>query len=61
MYERSGPQKDKLVDALRREGVKVHVWGDVLKEIVDNASFKERNEIIDYVWDGIDVKPSPEE
>lgn len=61
LYERSAPQKDKLVEVLREEGVKVFVWGDVLKDIVDNASLKEREEIIDYVWSGIENKPDPEE
>jgi len=61
MYEKSGPAKDNLTEAMRSEGVKVYEWGEVLKEIIDKATPKEKEEIINYIWRGRKIRPEPEE
>lgn len=45
---------------MRAEGVKVYEWSNILKDIVEKASFKEKKEIINRIWGDLKIKPSPE-
>lgn len=61
LYERGKRQLGMMVEAMRAEGVKVYEWSAVLKEIVETATLKEREEIIDRIWGDLKAKPAPEE
>jgi len=61
LYERGKRQLDRMTEAMRAEGVKVYEWSDVLEEIVEKATPKEKEEIIDRIWGDLKVKPTPEE
>jgi len=61
LYERGKRQLDMMAKAMRARGVKVYEWSTVLRKIVEDASIKEKKEIIESVWGGLDVRPSPDE
>ena len=61
LYERGKRQLNGMAEAMRAEGVKVYEWSTVLEEIVEKATLKEKEEIINGIWGDLEVKPTPEE
>ncbi len=61
LYERGKKQLGAMAEAMRSHGVKVYEWSQVFKEILEDATLNEKGEIIESVWGGLEVRPSPEE
>lgn len=51
----------ELPKVLKKEGINVFELTEILKEILGNATKKERKNIIDTVWEGFQKKPTIEE
>lgn len=51
----------QLEKILREEGVKVFEVKETLRRILEDASVNEKSEMIEEVWEGFPVKPSPDD
>ena len=61
LYERGRQQLGMMAESMRAHGVKVYEWSTVFKEILEDGTLKEKGEIIESVWGGLDMRPMPEE
>lgn len=52
LYERGRRQLSMMADSMRAHGVKVYEWSEVFKEVLEDATLKEKGEIIESVWGG---------